>query len=106
MGLKKFKTIIAVPARLESKRLPNKVLKEIKGKTMIQRVLEQCKKSNGFEEIVLCTDSNLLIEEAKKIGVYALKTSSECISGCDRISTVIEDLVNIAWSNKNEKNSF
>ena len=79
MGLKNFKTIIAVPARLESKRLPNKVLKEIKGKTMIQRVLEQCKKAKGFEEIVLCTDSDLLIDEAKKSGIYSLKTSLKAI---------------------------
>ena len=34
------KAVVAVPARLQSSRLPNKVLAEIGGKPMIQRVLE------------------------------------------------------------------
>jgi len=38
----KFRVII--PARLGSTRLPNKPLKEIEGKTLIQRVVEQAKK--------------------------------------------------------------
>ena len=37
------KSIIVVPARLDSSRLPKKVLAEIKGKPMLIRVLEQCK---------------------------------------------------------------
>ncbi len=98
----KFRVIIAVPARLESKRLPNKVLKNINGKTMIQRVLEQCKKNKFSKKIVLCTDSDLLINEANKLAIYSIKTSSKCVSGCDRISTVIDDLVRIAWDKKNE----
>jgi len=37
-----MKSVIAVPARLESSRLPRKVLADIGGKAMLQRVLEQC----------------------------------------------------------------
>ena len=36
------KIVIAIPARLASKRLPNKVLKDINGKPMLRRVIEQC----------------------------------------------------------------
>ena len=45
MGINQIrKTIIAVPARVESSRLPKKVLEDINGKPMLIRVLEQCKK--------------------------------------------------------------
>ena len=36
-----IKRIAAIPARLESSRLPNKLLADIGGKLMIQRVLER-----------------------------------------------------------------
>ena len=35
---------IIIPARLGSTRLPNKPLKDIGGKTLLQRVVEQAKK--------------------------------------------------------------
>ena len=44
MGLTRI--VVAVPARLESSRLPNKVLAEIGGQAMITRVLKQCLKVN------------------------------------------------------------
>ena len=40
------KCVVAVPARLQSSRLPNKVLADIGGKPMIQRVLERCREAN------------------------------------------------------------
>ena len=62
MNNKTYKCVVAVPARLESKRLPKKVLMDIGGKSMIQRVLEQCSKAKSIEKVILCTDS----EELKK----------------------------------------
>ena len=62
MGLNKKKIIIAIPARLESTRLPNKVLKDINGKPMLQRVLDRCRDSKVGGQIIVCTDS----EEIKK----------------------------------------
>ena len=62
MNNKKYKCVVAVPARLESKDFPKKVLMDIGGKSMIQHVLEQCSKAKSIEEVILCTDS----EELKK----------------------------------------
>ena len=66
MGLSKKKIIIAIPARLESARLPNKVLKDINGKPMLLRVLDKCRESKVESQIVVCTDS----EEIKKSLLY------------------------------------
>ena len=51
------KCVVAVPARLQSSRLPNKVLADIGGQPMIQRVLERCRQARSVEAVVLCTDS-------------------------------------------------
>ena len=85
------KKIIAVPARLNSSRLPKKLIADIGGKLMISRVLEQCKKSVPESNIVLCTDSEELSIIAKNLGINSLITSSSCSSGSERISSVTEE---------------
>ncbi len=88
-----MRVIVAVPARLESSRLPGKVLADIGGKPMIQRVLEACKKAKTPHEIVLCTDNHLLIQYSQSWGFKALLTSKECESGSERIASVIHKLI-------------
>ena len=91
------KTLIAIPARIKSSRLPNKVLADIGGKPMLVRVMEQCKKSFSSSKIVLCTDSKELSILAKNIGIESLITSPTCSSGSERISSVVNELIKKAW---------
>jgi 3-deoxy-manno-octulosonate cytidylyltransferase (CMP-KDO synthetase) len=88
-----MRTIVAVPARLESSRLPRKVLADIGGKPMLQRVLEACRQAESPAAVVLCTDSEELLEAAKRWGCQALLTSPACSSGSDRLASVVEPLV-------------
>jgi 3-deoxy-manno-octulosonate cytidylyltransferase (CMP-KDO synthetase) len=100
MGLREMateRTIVAVPARLQSSRLPNKVLADIGGISMLQRVLEQCALALGIESVILCTDSELLYSKAESWGFSALMTSPDCASGSERIASVVDDLVALAW---------
>ena len=87
------KIIIAIPARLESKRLPNKVLKDINGEPMLKRVLDRCSNCEIESQLIVCTDS----EEIKKNVIdwgYEIKlTSKNCNSGSQRIASVIDELV-------------
>ena len=57
--------VIAVPARLQSSRLPNKVLCDIGGKPMIQRVLEQCSLSKLSDNLFLCCDDESLLTKVE-----------------------------------------
>ena len=86
------RSVVAVPARLASSRLPDKVLAEIGGKPMIQRVLEQCAKAQG-PAVVLCTDSARLQQLAEGWGFPVLMTSAACSSGSERIASVADRLV-------------
>ena len=98
MGINKIKkTIIAIPARVDSSRLPKKVLKDINGKPMLIRVLEQCKKVKIPAEIILCTDSELISELAQRIGINSYLTNKNCKSGSERIASVITKLIKDNW---------
>ena len=85
--------IVAIPARLKSSRLPNKVLADIGGKPMIKWVLDQCFKSKLIDQLFLCTDDNYLNKKAIEWGYKSLLTNQNCNSGSSRIASVIDKLV-------------
>ena len=91
------KAVVAVPARLQSSRLPNKVLADIGGKSMIQRVLERCREASDIDAVVLCTDSDQLQRLAESWGFPVLMTSADCSSGSERIASVADALMALAW---------
>ena len=50
------KVIGIIPSRYGSTRFPGKPLVEIEGKSMIQRVYEQCMKAELLTKVVVATD--------------------------------------------------
>ncbi|KEI35596.1 3-deoxy-manno-octulosonate cytidylyltransferase [Francisella sp. W12-1067] len=82
---------IIIPARLNSTRLPNKMLADIAGKPMIQRVFEQVSKSK-FESIVIATDSHKIKDIAQNFGAHVILTKPEHASGTDRIAEAVLQL--------------
>ena len=90
-------SVVAVPARLQSSRLPNKVQADIGGQPMIQRVLERCRQARGVEAVVLCTDSDQLRTLAEGWGFPVLMTAESCSSGSERIASVADDLMALGW---------
>ncbi len=103
MGLNKKKIIIAIPARLESARLPNKVLKDINGKPMLQRVLDRCRESKVKCQIIVCTDSEEINKSVIDWGYTVKLTSKNCNSGSQRIASVINELVLQSWGLNQER---
>ena len=91
------KILIAIPARLESKRLPRKLLANINNKTLLQRAYESCKKASLDSKIVICTDSEEIASYADKWGAKFIITTKECSTGTDRISSVLDQLLMCAW---------
>jgi 3-deoxy-manno-octulosonate cytidylyltransferase (CMP-KDO synthetase) len=86
-----MKKIIVIPARLASTRLPNKVLLDLKGKTILQRVYEQCLKVNGVV-VFIATDSLKVKKSCLEYTQNVIMTSVEHKSGTDRITEAINGL--------------
>ena len=82
---------VIIPARLGSSRLPNKPLKDIEGKTLIQKVVDQAKKSNA-KSVHVATDSNQIIDHCSQIGADAILTKVDHHTGTDRLSESCEIL--------------
>jgi 3-deoxy-manno-octulosonate cytidylyltransferase (CMP-KDO synthetase) len=76
---------IIIPARLNSSRLPQKLLLEVGGKTIIEHVYQQCLKVSA-QSIVIATDSLIILEKVKSFGADAILTSEKHPSGTDRIA--------------------
>lgn len=85
-------TAIVIPARKNSSRLPNKVLLDLKGKSVIQRVYEQCLKVKNIEIVIIAVDDNEVFEHCSHFTKNVVLTSSEHESGTDRIAEVAQNL--------------
>ena len=73
-----------IPARYASTRFPGKPLIDILGKSMIQRVYEQAKKSRKLSEVIVATDDDRIFAHVKSFGGNAVMTAPQHPSGTDR----------------------
>ena len=78
-----MKTIIIIPARWESTRLPGKPLAMIGDKPMIQHTWERACESNADEVIIAC-DSKLILDKAIEFGAQAIWTP-KADTGTERV---------------------
>lgn len=85
------KTLILIPARMASTRLPNKPLADINGKPMIWHVWQRAIEANIGTPVV-CTDSSEVLDAIIKAGGEAVMTKSDHPSGSDRIWEAVTKL--------------
>jgi len=84
-----MKKVIVIPARLDSSRLPKKVLLDLKGKTVIQRVYEQCLKVKNIDGVYIATDSTEIEGVCRSFTDHIILTKSSHQSGTDRIGEAV-----------------
>ena len=81
-----IKTIVIIPARWESKRLPGKPLAMIGNKPMIQHTWEKAIKSEA-DEVIIATDSKAIYESAMDFGARVIWTP-EFDTGTERVIAI------------------
>lgn len=81
-----------VPARLDSRRLPRKILADLNGKPLIAHVMERALEAKSLDKVILAVDSEDTIKTLEQYGFDIVLTSSEHVSGTDRIAEVIEEI--------------
>lgn len=73
-----------IPARYASTRFPAKMLADIAGKAMIERVYEQATKAQKLSKVIVATDHEAIAEKVLTFGGEVVMTSVHHQSGTDR----------------------
>ena len=87
-----MKKIAVIPARFAATRFPGKLMQRIGDKTIIRMVYENVQAMGLFDDVLVVTDNDQIVEEIKAIGGTVKKSSQEHPSGSDRIAEAIMDM--------------
>ena len=79
-----------IPARLHSSRFPQKILKLLQGKPLIQWVWERACSISCFNQVVIALDAEETKKTAQSFGADCVMTSPQCLSGTDRLIEVMQ----------------
>ncbi len=78
------RTLIVVPARMQSTRLPNKPLADIAGQPMIVHVWRRAMAAD-VGPVVVATDHEGIVAAVQRAGGQAVMTRTDHVSGSDRV---------------------
>jgi 3-deoxy-manno-octulosonate cytidylyltransferase (CMP-KDO synthetase) len=91
------KAIGVIPARWASTRLPGKVLVDIAGKPMLQRVWQRALQCKRLTRVLIACDEPHVLQAAREFGAEAVLTRKDHPSGSDRVAEAVcnadEDIV-------------
>jgi len=77
--------LAVIPARLQSRRLPRKVLREIAGAPMVVHVFNRARACAILTDVLVATDSEEVVQVCHAHHVPAVMTGAEHPSGTDRL---------------------
>jgi 3-deoxy-manno-octulosonate cytidylyltransferase (CMP-KDO synthetase) len=86
-----MKSIVVIPARYGSTRLPGKALADINGKPLIQWVYERACEASLADEVIVATDDERIEKVCRGFEASVAMTSPECASGTDRVYEAVKD---------------
>ena len=78
------RTLIVIPARMQSSRLPGKPLVDIAGEPMIVHVWRRAMAAERGR-VVVATDAEEIVEAVRKVGGEVVMTRADHASGSDRV---------------------
>ena len=81
-----------IPARLDSKRLPKKILANLNGKPLIVHTIERALQAKRLDRVIVAIDSEETREKLKEYDYEIFMTSSQHLSGTDRVAEVVRQI--------------
>lgn len=88
-----MKSLILIPARYQSTRLPGKPLAVINGQTMLERVVRIAQAAAGLQEnvaVLVATDDERVLKLCDQIGVASIWTDPQLPTGTDRVAQAVK----------------
>lgn len=86
--LETFMNLIVIPARLQSTRLPRKLLLNETGQSLIEHTYRAAQTASIADAVLVAADSQEIITEVERFGGTAVLTDINHVSGTDRIAEV------------------
>jgi 3-deoxy-manno-octulosonate cytidylyltransferase (CMP-KDO synthetase) len=83
---------MAIPARMQSTRLPRKMLLDVGGRPLLWHVVNRVSQMKRCDQLVVLTDNRLIFDEVRSWGVEVLMTDPNCRSGTHRIASAMDRL--------------
>ena len=87
-----MKNIAVIPARFAASRFPGKLMQRIGEKTIIRMVYENALAMHLFDEVLVVTDSDDIMNEILSVGGSVIKSTKDHQSGSDRIAEAIASM--------------
>src|SRR5437660_7001693 len=87
-----MKTVIVIPARYASSRLPGKPLLKQTGKFLVQHVYERACQAKRADKVIVATDDPRIEAAVHSFGGQVVMTRRDHPSGTDRIAEVASNL--------------
>ena len=84
-----MKTTALIPARLESKRFPNKLIKKINGTPVILKTYKAAVDTGLFENVYVISGNDVILDIIKSEGGKTFKSLKNHNSGTDRIAEAV-----------------
>ncbi len=81
---------VVIPARLASTRLPEKLLRKVAGKSVLQHTHEAALKSKWANRVIVAVDDPRVAKEVESFGGRWIMTRVDHASGTDRIAEVAD----------------
>ena len=86
----KLNSLIVIPARRQSTRLPEKMLLSETGKSLIQHTVEAASTNSKTVNVIVATDDQEIFKIVESFGGTAEMTSVNHVSGTDRVAEVAQ----------------
>lgn len=87
-----MKNIAVIPARFAASRFPGKLMQRIGEKTIIRMVYENAVGMGIFDQVLVVTDSDEIMNEILAVGGVVKKSTKDHQSGSDRIAEAVTSM--------------
>ncbi len=83
------RVLVVIPARLDSTRLPGKLLMQVSGKSILHHTFLAVRRARSAGDVVVATPDEAIAREVESFGGTVAWTDPHAASGTDRVAEVV-----------------
>jgi len=87
-----MRAVAVIPARMGSKRVPGKVMVDVRGEPLVVHVWRRAKASPMLDEVFVATDSEPVAQAVRDAGGQVIWTDGDYTCGTDRVAAAMKEI--------------